>query len=184
MKKIGEAGAPGIAGKHGLSIRNEEGGANAVVLYWEWPHNCKHMVQTTQALAIHMDFTWWGTTHPFLSTPIVCPSLPLQTLLLVPLLPPPLLTTIPFVLLRPDPFYVLGPPRALTLYTKNTSFVTKVWLAFRKEKHLTFVFWEVIPFTSSELARFCEAKHTSCTFTFVRSKVTNHQDLANVVHMS
>ena len=58
--KVGSQETPGVTGKFGLGVRNEEGKANRVL-----PRECtghsKHPLPTTQEKTLHMDITRWST---------------------------------------------------------------------------------------------------------------------------
>ena len=58
--KVGSQETPGVTGKFGLGIRNEEG-QRLIVLPRECTGHSKHLLPTTQEKTLHMDITRWST---------------------------------------------------------------------------------------------------------------------------
>ena len=56
--KAGSQETPGVTGKFGLGIRNEEG-QRLIVLPRERTGHSKHSLTTTQEKTLHMDITKW-----------------------------------------------------------------------------------------------------------------------------
>ena len=57
--KVGSQEIPGVTGKFGLGVQNEEGKANRVLLRERTGHS-KHPLPTTQEKTLHMDITRWS----------------------------------------------------------------------------------------------------------------------------
>ena len=58
--KVGSEEIPGVTGKFGLEVQNEEG-QRLTVLPREHTGHSKHPVPTTQQKTLHMDITRWST---------------------------------------------------------------------------------------------------------------------------
>ena len=58
--KVGSEEIPGVTGKFGLGIQNEEG-QSLTVLQRECTGHSKHPLPTTQEKTLHMDITRWST---------------------------------------------------------------------------------------------------------------------------
>ena len=59
--KVGSQETPGVTGKFGLGIRNEEGQRLIRVLPRKCTGHSKHPLPTTQEKILHMDITRWST---------------------------------------------------------------------------------------------------------------------------
>ena len=59
--KVGSQETPGVTGKFGLGVQNEEGKRLTRVLPRERTGHSKHPLPTTQEKTLHMDITRWPT---------------------------------------------------------------------------------------------------------------------------
>ena len=57
--KVGSQEIPGVTGKFGLGLKNEEG-QRLIVLPREHTGHNKHLLATTQETTLHMDITIWS----------------------------------------------------------------------------------------------------------------------------
>ena len=57
--KVGSQEIPGVTGKFGLGVQNEEG-QRLTVLPRECTGHSKHLLPTTQETTLHMDITKWS----------------------------------------------------------------------------------------------------------------------------